>query len=169
MLSRTGTGTRIISKTTKMMLVSMMHSRSTSKKRLEHLGRIHMMSRMKIVARTIIIVILINFLSSIIGCFFTSIGKDGVGFIDFFEFGFMVSFFSIGTSYVSIWMMFQSSFLIGFFDFLFVGILTHSKNLIIIFLFTFLQFQFGLAQQLSVFVITSICIVQVFVITNGIF
>merc|ERR1719411_1796726 len=122
----------------------MMHSWSTSKKRLEHLGRIHMVSGMEIVA-VVIILILINILASIIGSFFASIGKDGVGFVDFFEFGFMISFFCIGTSYMSIWMMFQSSFLIRFFDFLLVGILTHSKNLIIIFLFTFLQFQFGLA------------------------
>merc|ERR1719510_2432158 len=145
----TSTSSVTRTKSTKMMLVSMVHSWSTSKKRLEHLGRIHMVGGMEIVA-VVIILILINILASIIGSFFTSIGKDGVGFIDFFEFGFMVSFFSIGTSYMSIWMMFQSSFLIRFFDFLFVGILTHSKNLIIIFLFTFLQFQFGLAQKLSV-------------------
>ena len=64
-----------------------------------------MMCRMKIVAGGIVIImmILINILASIIGGFFASIRKDGVGFIDFFEFGFMVSFFSIGASYMSIW------------------------------------------------------------------
>ena len=103
-MTGTGSVTRT-SKSTKMMLVSMMHSRSTSKKGLKHLSRIHMMCRMKIVAGGIVIImmILINILASIIGGFFASIRKDGVGFIDFFEFGFMVSFFSIGSSYMSIW------------------------------------------------------------------
>ena len=84
----------------KMMLVSMMHARTTPKECLEHLGSIHMMG---IVEMIVILVAIFDILTGIVTGLFPWIWKHCVSFTNFFEFGFVVGFFFFWTSNMTIW------------------------------------------------------------------